>query len=191
MPERVQWKEARSLIKPIFARAEIGNMAMMAKHVDRLIALLSRDSRTFDIRPMLKKLVYKITWHQFVFVWQSCSWSFHWVPLRRVCGCSDSGRCSGSRAIPLFSRWVFAGLGQASPSRPSVMSLHVRQDLTWGIQATVYVHRCPCLPRSQPYVRRHWREIFLIFCRSNSQIYPSLQTCQTSPRPGRPAFRVN
>ena len=61
MAEGVQWKESRSLIKPIFARAEIGNMAMMAKHVDRLIALLPRDSRTFDIQPMLKKLVCKIT----------------------------------------------------------------------------------------------------------------------------------
>lgn len=55
--EGSHWKHSRSIIKPIFARAEVGNMEMMAKHVDRFLALLPPDSQTFDVQPMLKKLV--------------------------------------------------------------------------------------------------------------------------------------
>ena len=55
--EGPQWKHARSIIKPIFTRAEVENMTMMAKHVDRFLALLPRDCSEFDIQPMLKKLV--------------------------------------------------------------------------------------------------------------------------------------
>jgi len=57
MAEGAHWRQSRGIIKPIFSGAEVGNMAMMARHVDRLLALLPRDSRTFDIQPMLKKLV--------------------------------------------------------------------------------------------------------------------------------------
>lgn len=57
MAEGTQWKHSRTIIKPIFAKAEVGNMTMMAKHVDRFLALLPRDSSDFDIQPMLKKLV--------------------------------------------------------------------------------------------------------------------------------------
>ena len=47
--EGAHWKHSRSIIKPIFARAELENMSMMAKHVDRFINLLPRNSETFDV----------------------------------------------------------------------------------------------------------------------------------------------
>jgi len=47
--EGAHWKHSRSIIKPIFARAERENMSMMAKHVDRFINLLPRNSETFDV----------------------------------------------------------------------------------------------------------------------------------------------
>ena len=55
--EGAHWKRSRTAIKPIFAKAEVGNMTMMAKHVDRFLSLLPNDSKAFDIEPMLKKLV--------------------------------------------------------------------------------------------------------------------------------------
>jgi cytochrome P450 len=61
--EGAHWKHSRSIIKPIFARAELENMAMMVKHVARFITLLPRDARTFDIQPMLKKMVSKFHCH--------------------------------------------------------------------------------------------------------------------------------
>ncbi len=57
MAEGTQWKHSRSIIKPIFAKADTGNIGMMACHVDRFLALIPRDSSTFDIQPMLKRLV--------------------------------------------------------------------------------------------------------------------------------------
>ena len=42
MAEGTHWKESRSIIKPTFAAAEIGNMVMMARHVDWFLALLLR-----------------------------------------------------------------------------------------------------------------------------------------------------
>ena len=60
MAEGAHWKQSRSIIKPIFAKADTENMEMMARHVDRFLALIPRDSSTFDIQPMLKKLVRKI-----------------------------------------------------------------------------------------------------------------------------------
>ena len=63
MAEGKHWKHSRSIIKPIFAKAEVGNMTMMAKHVDRFLALLPRDSSEFDIQPMLKKLVRGVVTH--------------------------------------------------------------------------------------------------------------------------------
>ena len=57
MAEGAQWKKSRSIIKPIFAKADTGNIEMMACHVDRFLALIPRDSSTFDIQPMLKRLV--------------------------------------------------------------------------------------------------------------------------------------
>lgn len=55
--EGAQWKQSRSIIKPIFAKADTENIEMMARHVDRFLALIPRDYSTYDIQPMLKKLV--------------------------------------------------------------------------------------------------------------------------------------
>lgn len=55
--EGAQWKQSRSIIKPIFAKADTENIDMMARHVDRFLALIPRDYSTFDIQPMFKKLV--------------------------------------------------------------------------------------------------------------------------------------
>ena len=57
--EGAQWKHSRSIIKPIFAKADTENIGIMARHVDRFLALIPRDYSTFDIQPMLKKLVRK------------------------------------------------------------------------------------------------------------------------------------
>ena len=57
--EGAQWKQSRSIIKPIFAKADTENIEMMARHVDRFLALIPLDCSTFDIQPMLKKLVRK------------------------------------------------------------------------------------------------------------------------------------
>ena len=58
--EGTQWKHSRSIIKPIFAKADTENNEMLARHVNRFLALIPRDSSTFDIQPMLKKLVCKV-----------------------------------------------------------------------------------------------------------------------------------
>ena len=55
--EGAQWKQSRSIIKPIFAKADTDNLEMLARHVDRFLALIPQNSSTFDIQPMLKKLV--------------------------------------------------------------------------------------------------------------------------------------
>ncbi|TVY68729.1 Cytochrome P450 monooxygenase lepH [Lachnellula suecica] len=54
--EGAHWKSSRGIIKPIFARAELENMAMMVKHVNRFIKLLPRNSKAFDIQPLLKRM---------------------------------------------------------------------------------------------------------------------------------------
>ena len=61
MAEGTQWKQSRGMIKPIFAKADTENIEMMARHVDRFLALIPRDCSTFDIQPMLKKLVRKVS----------------------------------------------------------------------------------------------------------------------------------
>ena len=60
MAEGTQWKQSRSIIKPIFAKADTENIEMMSRHVDRFLALIPRDCSTFDIQPMFKKLVRKV-----------------------------------------------------------------------------------------------------------------------------------
>ena len=57
MAEGTQWKQSRGIIKPIFAKADTENIEMMARHVDRFLALIPLDCSTFNIQPMLKKLV--------------------------------------------------------------------------------------------------------------------------------------
>ena len=68
MAEGAHWKQSRSMIKPIFVTAEVGNMVMTARHVDRFLALLPRDSATCDIQLMLEKLVCTISDVHFVSV---------------------------------------------------------------------------------------------------------------------------
>ena len=57
MAKGMQWKQSRNIIKLIFAKADTGNIEMMACHVDQFLAFIPWDSSTFDIQPILKKLV--------------------------------------------------------------------------------------------------------------------------------------
>ena len=51
------WKYSRDLIKPTFARSEISDVDSLGTFVDRLFDLIPRDETTFDIQPLLHKLV--------------------------------------------------------------------------------------------------------------------------------------
>lgn len=53
------WKHSRDLIKPLFARSEISDVNNLGVFVDRLFELIPRDGSTFDIQPLLHKLVSK------------------------------------------------------------------------------------------------------------------------------------
>ena len=52
-----QWDHSRNLIKPIFARAQISDLAYLEKHVKRMIDSIPRDGSTIDLQPLLKLLV--------------------------------------------------------------------------------------------------------------------------------------
>lgn len=52
-----QWDHSKTLIKPIFARAQISDLAYLKKHVMRMIGSIPRDSSTIDLQPLLKFLV--------------------------------------------------------------------------------------------------------------------------------------
>ena len=51
------WKEARVLVKPIFARAEVSDMDHLASFVDRFMDLLPNDGSMVDVQPLLHRLV--------------------------------------------------------------------------------------------------------------------------------------
>lgn len=51
------WKESKSMIKPIFDRAEVADLDNFEVHVSRFLDLIPKDSSTFDIRSLLKRLV--------------------------------------------------------------------------------------------------------------------------------------
>ncbi|KAI4212401.1 MAG: hypothetical protein LQ351_004833 [Letrouitia transgressa] len=51
------WKHSRDLIKPTFARSEISDFILLGVYVDRFFDLIPKDGNTFDIQPMLHKLV--------------------------------------------------------------------------------------------------------------------------------------
>lgn len=53
------WKYSRDLIKPLFARSEISDVNNLGVFVDRLFELIPQDGSTFDIQPLLHKLVFK------------------------------------------------------------------------------------------------------------------------------------
>ena len=55
----VFWKHSRNLIKPLFARSEISDVNSLGVFVDRLFESIPRDGSTFDIQPLLHKLVSK------------------------------------------------------------------------------------------------------------------------------------
>lgn len=51
------WKEARGMVKPIFARAEISDMDHLASFVDRFMELLPDNGSLVDVQPLLHRLV--------------------------------------------------------------------------------------------------------------------------------------
>lgn len=51
------WKHSRELIKPTFSRSEISDLDSLGIFVDRLFELIPPDGSTFDIQPLLHKLV--------------------------------------------------------------------------------------------------------------------------------------
>lgn len=51
------WKHSRGLIRPTFARGEISDLVNFERHVARLLALIPRDGSTFDLMPLVKKMV--------------------------------------------------------------------------------------------------------------------------------------
>lgn len=52
-----KWKWSRNLMKPTFSRTEVGDIERIKLHVDRLFKLIPRDGSTFDMQPLVKKLV--------------------------------------------------------------------------------------------------------------------------------------
>lgn len=51
------WKNALSLIKPTFTKSEISDLDNFEKHVARLLPLIPKDGSTFDLLPLVKRLV--------------------------------------------------------------------------------------------------------------------------------------
>ena len=51
------WRSSRDLIKPTFARSEISDVNSLGLFVNRLLELIPRDGSTFDIQPLVHKLV--------------------------------------------------------------------------------------------------------------------------------------
>ena len=51
------WKHSRALIRPTFSRNEIADLGNFERHVGRFLAQIPRDSRTFDLQPLAKRLV--------------------------------------------------------------------------------------------------------------------------------------
>ncbi|KAG5987136.1 hypothetical protein E4U43_005223 [Claviceps pusilla] len=54
--EGAAWRRSRDLIKPLFVRAELGDVVRFKRHVDRLMEVLPRDGRTVDLMPWMAKL---------------------------------------------------------------------------------------------------------------------------------------
>jgi cytochrome P450 len=52
-----QWKTSRTLIKPTFDIAHIANLDRLGPFVDQFMELLPRDGSTFDLFPLLKRMV--------------------------------------------------------------------------------------------------------------------------------------
>jgi cytochrome P450 monooxygenase len=53
------WRYSRNLVKPTFARAELSDIDGLGKFVDRMMKYIPTDGTTFDIQPLLHKMVCK------------------------------------------------------------------------------------------------------------------------------------
>ena len=51
------WKHARDLVTPTFARAELSDISRLVPFVDKLIELIPRDGSTVDMQPLLHRMV--------------------------------------------------------------------------------------------------------------------------------------
>ena len=51
------WKQARKIIMPVFARAHVADLSVFRVHLDRMIDLLPGDWETVDLRPLFRRLV--------------------------------------------------------------------------------------------------------------------------------------
>jgi len=51
------WKRARTLVTPIFARAELSDIDHLASYTDRFMELLPNDGSMVDIQPLVRRLV--------------------------------------------------------------------------------------------------------------------------------------
>ena len=51
------WKVARTMVKPIFSRAELSDIDHLASFTDRFMELLPADGSMVDVQPLLNRLV--------------------------------------------------------------------------------------------------------------------------------------
>jgi len=51
------WDHARRTLKPVFQRAQIGNLAPFEKHVSRMLKLIPRDGSMVDLQTLFHRLV--------------------------------------------------------------------------------------------------------------------------------------
>ena len=51
------WKVARTMVKPIFSRAELSDIDHLASFTDRFMELLPSDGSVVDVQPLLNRLV--------------------------------------------------------------------------------------------------------------------------------------
>jgi hypothetical protein len=51
------WKQARAMVKPIFAKAELSDIDHLASFADRFMELLPDHGRMVDVQPLLGRLL--------------------------------------------------------------------------------------------------------------------------------------
>lgn len=51
------WQYSRELIKPLFARAQVADLATLDLHLDRMMNRIPRDGSTIDLQALLKLMV--------------------------------------------------------------------------------------------------------------------------------------
>ena len=96
------WKHSRALIRPTFNRAEVADLVRFEGHVRRFLALIPRDSGTFDVQPLLKRLVRNFEYYVVVlivelthslvpgYIYRVPLW-----PICRVAAAANGVRCCG------------------------------------------------------------------------------------------------